>query len=144
MVKSLFLILPLWLCTIICATSGDLTAKEISAVKQICRALVGTDSGRQSDEIFDRLAPYVRHEMTLLSLHVVCDKRCGGLVNLRGDADIYFSYPNAPDGHSRIDTVVFRKDGKVILSIGNDGGRWKAPPSNQSLEPTAGRRDAHI
>jgi hypothetical protein len=124
MVKPLFLLFSLWLCSIVSAASGELTAKDISVVKQICRALAGADAApAKSDPILDRLAPYVRHEMTLLSLHVVCDKRCGGLVYLRDDADIYFSYPNAPDGHSRIDTVVFRKDGKVLLSIGSDGAR---------------------
>jgi hypothetical protein len=142
MVKTLLVSAALALCCTAFAANRELTAKDIAQIKQICRALAGAKAApAKSDPIFERLAPYVRHEMTLPGLHVVCDKRCGGLINLLGDADIYFSYPNTADGHSRIDTVVFRKDGKVLLSIGSDGAR---KPSNQSMQPTAGRSGAKL
>ena|SRR5437660_1753854 len=106
------------------AGGGSFTHSDIAHIKQICRVLAGADSSpQQSDAIFDRLAPYAHDPMTIPGLHVVCDKRCGGLVQLRDDADIYFSYPASPSGRSRIDTVVFRHHGKTLLSIGSDGER---------------------
>ena len=110
------------LATVSVAGVGSLTPSDISHIKQICHALAGADSSPQhSDPILARLTPYAHDPMTIPGLHVVCDKRCGGLLQLRDDADIYFSYPAAE--HSRIDTVVLRHHGKTLLSIGSDGGR---------------------
>jgi len=118
------LLLLIILATAAAGGGGGLTHSDISRIKQICHVLAGADSSpQQSDVIFNRLTPYAHDEMTIPGLHVVCDKRCGGLVQLRDDADIYFSYPASADGHSRIDTVVLRHHGKMLLSIGSDGQR---------------------
>ena len=110
----------------VAARASDLSAQDVGQIKAICHALIGVLHVDESDSTFARLAPYVASPTALRELHVVCDTRCGGLVVLRGDADVYFSTP-APHQHSgdtvpAIDTVVFHHHGKVLLQLGNDGG----------------------
>jgi hypothetical protein len=119
-----FLLLLAFGSSIAAAATAELTTADIVQIKAICHGLAGADAApAKSDAILQRLSPYVHDEMTLSGLHVVCDQRCGGLVQLRDHADIYFSYPVSDDAHSRIDTVVFHHRGKTILSIGSDGKR---------------------
>ena len=104
------------------ASVSELTAADIAQIKIICRALARTEAApSKSDVILKRLSPYVRDTRTLSEVHEVCGDRCSVLVALRGNADIYFSYPDDPK--ARIDTVVFHHRGKTIFSIGSDGKR---------------------
>src|ERR1700737_4123015 len=98
-----FLLLLAFASGIGAASTAELTRADIADIEKICRVLTGADAARdKSDAMLKRLSPYVRDEMTLSRLHVVCDQRCGGLVQLRDDADIYFSYPASDDAHTRI------------------------------------------
>ena len=124
MVKPLFVLFILWVCCTAGAAADDLTAENIADIKQICGALAGAEvASSKSDPILHRLAPYVRHGVTSSKLHADCDTGCRVLIALRGEAEIYFTYSNIPDKHNRITTVIFRKNGKVLLSIGSDGAR---------------------
>jgi hypothetical protein len=130
----------------VAAAGGDsLADSDISRIKQICHALAGASSSpEQSNVIFSRLTPYAHDEMTIPGLHVVCDKRCGGLVQLRDEADIYFSYPASRNGHSRIDTVVFGTTVRRCYLLGRPAGDDSHQRSNQSLERTADRCEVQI
>jgi hypothetical protein len=111
----------------IAATAGlaeakELTAADIAQIKKVCHALAGADADpAKSDPILQRFSPYFAHKRVFTDLHVICDERCSGLLQLRDGADIYFSYPDSEGSVSRIDTVVFHHRGKTILSIGSDG-----------------------
>jgi hypothetical protein len=122
--RPFFSVVAVVLCASASADRNGLSARDISSIESICKALIGSKATSvQSDAILHRLEPYARSDRTVLDFHVVCDTRCAGRLALRGDAEIYISYPNSGSTGGpgdRIDTVVFSKNGKVLLSIGPD------------------------
>ena len=127
MKPHLITIAVLLLCIAAHAQSDELSVRDITQIKRICRSLIGVQTKRddlgKADPIFGRFIPYLRPADALDKLWVVCSGACGGVLPLRGGAEVYYAFPNTPDsvpgaGHDHIDTVVLHIHGKRVLSIG--------------------------
>ena|SRR6266568_6864883 len=100
--------------------NSELTPEDITKITAVCRSLIGVEDWRPK-EIFTRaLMPYIRSKKVLAeSSQVECSFHCGGRLLLRGDADIWYGFPNQPIGVThRIDTVAFHVHGKRIFAVG--------------------------
>jgi hypothetical protein len=99
---------------------SELTGEDITKITAVCRSLLGAEDWR-AKEIFTRqLMPYMRSKKALAaSSQVECSFHCGGTLLLRGDADIWYGFPNQPIGVThRIDTVAFHVHGKRTFALG--------------------------
>jgi hypothetical protein len=103
-----------------CAGAGELTRDDIVKIKAVCRSLLGVEDWRPKQVFTRELKPYVRSKKALAeSSQVVCSFRCGGTLLLRGNADIWYGFPNQPIGvPHRIDTVAFHVHGKRMFAVG--------------------------
>jgi hypothetical protein len=102
-----------------------LSAADIAQIKRICKSLLGVEvASKSAGEKEKQLTPYLRkgvsHKEDKI---VVCSGACGGTIQLRGDAEIYYGFPNTPDGlpgagHDRYDTFALHIHGKRIFAFG--------------------------
>jgi hypothetical protein len=101
-------------------TDSELNREDITKITAVCRWLLGVEDWRPKEIFTRRLMPYVRSKKTLAeSNQVECSFHCGGTLLLRGDADIWYGFPNQPIGVThRIDTVAFHVHGKRIFALG--------------------------
>jgi hypothetical protein len=99
---------------------AELAREGISKVKAVCRSLIGIEAWRAKGIFERRLGRYVRSKQALEQSGIVdCSFHCGGTLALRGDADIYYGFPNqAIRAPRRIDTVVLHIHGNRVLAIG--------------------------
>lgn len=109
----------------VAADTDKLSADDIAQIKRICKSLLGVEVGSKSaNEKKKRLTPYLRKGVSHKEDNVVvCSGACGGTIPLRGDAELYYGFPNTPDGfpgagHDRYDTVALHVHGKRIFAIG--------------------------
>ena len=102
-----------------------LSAADIAQIKRICTSLIGVEvASKSASEKEKQLAPYLRKGVSHKEDNiVVCSGACGGTIQLRGDAQIYYGFPNTPDGlpgagHDRYDTFALHIHGKRIFAFG--------------------------
>jgi hypothetical protein len=105
--------------------ADKLSAADTAEIKRIAKSLIGKRAwGNASDPIFKKLTPYLRKGASLKEARiVVCSGACGGSVPLQGDGELYFGFPNTPDGlpgagKDRFDTVALHIHGRRIFAFG--------------------------
>ena len=123
--RPLLLLFALALSSDALASDNDLSNADLREIKRVCKSLIGVRAwGHDADPIFDRLKPYLKKGASLRESRIVtCSAACGGTVPLRGDAEVYYAFPNTPGGLSgagqdHFDTVVLHVRGKRIFAIG--------------------------
>jgi hypothetical protein len=144
-VKPLALFVSLFLFASATTPAAQLTERDIAELRKICEALVGVGTG--SDDwrsALDKLRGYAESGVAFQMFHFVCDgSRCSGTLALRDSSEIVLSFAQTrgydPVGSGRIDTVLLRKRGKTIFSVGDNGGRDSHKGSNHALELTDAR-----
>jgi len=95
---------------------GDIQA----LVLLTCRSLLGVEDWRAKEIFARRLMTYVGSRKALEeSSQVECSFHCGGTLALRGNADIWYGFPNQPIGAThRIDTVALHIHGRRVFAEG--------------------------
>jgi hypothetical protein len=88
-------------------TNSELNREDVTKITAVCRLFIGVEDSKPKEIFTRKLMPYVRSKKALAeSSQVECSSRCGGTLLLRGDADIWYGFPNQPIGVThRIDTV---------------------------------------
>jgi hypothetical protein len=125
MLRPLIAFLTLLLVSDAFAASNELSPTDIRAIKRICQSLIGAKAWTNTaDPIFDQFKPYLRKGASLREARIVtCSGACGGNVPLRGGGEVYYGFPNTPDGlpgagQDRFDTVALHIHGKRIFAFG--------------------------
>jgi hypothetical protein len=105
--------------------ADELSSGDVTEIKRICRSLLGVQAGsKTADAKFKQFTPYLRKGASLKEARiVVCSGACGGTIPLRGDAEVYYGFPNTPDGqpgagYDRFDTVALHIRGKRLFAFG--------------------------